>query len=379
MSAETILTNARIVTPTASFTGTVVARDREIVAVEDGRSHAPGARDLAGDWLLPGLIEMHTDNVEKHFMPRPGVMWPSAKAAVLAHDAQIIAAGITTVFDALAIGEYEERQMRRQILQASLEAVRDAKRHGELRADHYYHMRCEVSDPAVVEIFTGYVDDPLTRLASVMDHTPGQRQWSRLDKYIEYNKGESWTAQELERRLADLKDRQAKHADAHRRAVARMCRERRIVLASHDDATAGHIDEAIADGVTIAEFPITLEAARAAQANALRTVMGAPNVVRGGSHSGNISALDAARAGLLDGLSSDYVPASLIHAAFLLHDRAGIPLPEAVAKVSGNVAAMVGMDDRGAIAPGLRADFVRVRAASAPIVREVFVGGERVF
>jgi alpha-D-ribose 1-methylphosphonate 5-triphosphate diphosphatase len=158
-----------------------------------------------------------------------------------------------------------------------------------------------------------------------------------------------------------------------------MCRDRGIVLASHDDATSAHIEEAIADGVSIAEFPITLEAAKGARTRNLRTIMGAPNLVRGGSHSGNISALDAARAGLLDGLSSDYVPASLIHAAFLLRDRAGITLPEAVAKVSINVAQMVGFKDRGAIAPGLRADLVRVRDDETPVVREVLVAGKRVF
>ena len=376
---ETIFTNARIVTSDSEFNGTVVVHDSRIVTVDDRPCQLASAQDLDGDYLLPGLIEMHTDNMEKHFMPRPGVMWPSAKAAVLAHDAQIVAAGITTVFDALAIGEYEERQMRRQILGASLDAVRTAKDHALLRADHYYHMRCEVSDPAVVEIFAPYADNPLTRLVSVMDHTPGQRQWGKLDKYIEYNKGENWTAEQLGHRLAELKERQIKYGESHRRQVAKMCRDRGIVLASHDDATSAHIEEAIADGVSIAEFPITLEAAKSARTGNLRTIMGAPNLVRGGSHSGNISALDAARAGLLDGLSSDYVPASLIHAAFLLRDRAGITLPEAVAKVSINVAHMVGFEDRGAIAPGLRADLVRVRDDETPVVREVLVAGKRVF
>lgn len=380
MTGEMILTNARVVCRDRVVEGgTVVVRDGRIAEVAEEASAAPGALDLGGDYLLPGLVEMHTDNMEKHFMPRPGVLWPSPLAAVLGHDLQIAGAGITTVFDAVAVGEYAERGPRRDILSQSIAAVKHALGEGLCKADHLFHLRCEVSDPCVVEMFEPYAGDPLVHLVSVMDHTPGQRQWTDISKFVQYNKGENWSDAELQERLDRLRDDQEKYSHKHRRAVVDLCRAHGTPLASHDDATEAHVREAVADGVVIAEFPITMTAAALARKHGLKTVMGAPNVVRGGSHSGNVSALDCAREGQLDGLSSDYVPSSLLFAAFLLHEKLGLALNEAVAKVSANVADMVGLADRGRIAPGLRADLVRVtHTEHTPVVREVWVTGKRV-
>ncbi|SDH72953.1 alpha-D-ribose 1-methylphosphonate 5-triphosphate diphosphatase [Roseospirillum parvum] len=379
-AAEMILTNATVITRHDELPGaTVVVRDGRIAEVDDTPSTASGAIDLGGRHLLPGLVEMHTDHMEKHFMPRPGVMWPSALAAVLAHDAQVASAGITTVFDAISIGADEDKGFRRQILADSVAAVKHAQHLDVLRADHLFHMRCEVSDPCVVEMFAPYADDPLVRVVSLMDHTPGQRQWANIDAFIQYNQGEGWGEDEVRRRVSELKAEQDRYAIAHRRQIVALVAGRDLALASHDDATEAHIAEAIEEGVTIAEFPITEEAARAARAAGLKTILGAPNVVRGGSHSGNIAALELARLGLLDGLSSDYVPASLLHAAFLLRERLALSLPEAVAKVSANVAEMVGLDDRGEIAPGKRADLIVVEATDhVPVVRQVWRTGQRV-
>ncbi|EKV30933.1 Metal-dependent hydrolase involved in phosphonate metabolism [Caenispirillum salinarum AK4] len=380
MNSEMILTNARVVCRDRVIdSGTVVVRDGRIAEVAEGRSEAAGALDLNGDYLLPGLIEMHTDNMEKHFVPRPGVLWPSPLAAVLGHDLQVAGAGITTVFDAISVGEYAEKGPRRQILGQSLAAVKHALSEGLCKADHLFHLRCEVSDPCVVEMFEPYAHDPLVRLVSLMDHTPGQRQWTDVSKYVQYNKGENWTEEELKRRIERLKAEQDKYAAKHRKAVVALAKEYDIPLASHDDATEDHVHEAVADGVVISEFPITMTAACLAREHGQKTIMGAPNVVRGGSHSGNMSALECAREGQLDGLSSDYVPSSLLFAAFLLHEKLDLPLHEAVAKVSANVADMVGLADRGRVETALRADLVRVtHTEHTPVVREVWVMGERV-
>ena len=137
--------------------------------------------------------------------------------------------------------------------------------------------------------------------------------------------------------------------------------------------------EAKADGIRIAEFPTTHEAARAARQHGMSVIMGAPNVVCGGSHSGNVSALDLAAEDLLDGLSSDYAPKSLLHGAFILHDRIGLPLPKAVATVTAHIAAGVGLPDRGELAPGKRADLIRVRwIGDIPVVRSVWREGPQV-
>lgn len=384
MASELILTNARVVTRDAVFDGTVRVADGRIAAVERGRSRVAGALDCEGDLLIPGLVELHTDNLERHVAPRPGVVWPSLPA-LAAHDAQLAAAGITTVLDALAVGADREDGLRRRILAEAAEAVRTARAAGLLRADHFLHMRLELSDPAVAELFAPFAGDPLVRLVSLMDHTPGQRQWRDLEKYRLFDaRIGCWTPAELERWLAERVAQQRRWAGPNRRTLVALCRERDIRMASHDDATPEHVAEAAADGIAIAEFPTTREAAEHARARGMGIVMGAPNIVRGGSHTGNVAAGALAEAGLLDALASDYVPTSLLHGALLL-ERHGIALPGAIATVTANPARMAGFDDRGEIAPGLRADLVRVglihaeaAGGSVPFVRTVWREGQRV-
>jgi len=379
MNGEQVLTNARVVTRDSVIEGSVCVRDGLIAAVDDGPGRAPGAVDLDGDLLLPGLVELHTDNLEKHFLPRPNVVWPSGLAAVLAHDAQVVAAGITTVFDALCVGDYRAAGMRKEIYYRALEAVRHAAGTGLFRADHFLHMRCELSDSYLLEMFEPHAADPMVRLVSLMDHTPGQRQWADVSRFHAFLGEDTWTEEQVAAEVRERQVLQAKYAPAHRRRILEICRGRSLPLASHDDTLEAHVVEAVGDGLTISEFPTTVAAAERARAEGMHIVMGAPNVVRGGSHSGNVSAITLADAGLLDGLSSDYVPASLLHAAFLLSGRPGIDLPAAVATVSANPAAMAGLTDRGEIAEGRRADLIRVRVAGdLPIVREAWRAGQRV-
>ena len=378
-SGEQIWTNARVITRDREFGGTVVARDGVIAAVDDGPSAAASAIDLDGDLLLPGLIELHTDNLEKHFLPRPGVVWPSGLAAVLAHDTQIVGAGITTVFDALAVGDYRAGGVRKQIFHQAVDAIRHAVTDGVCRADHLLHMRCEIADAYLLEMFEPYARDPLIRLVSIMDHTPGQRQWTDISKFREHLTDRNWTDAEIAQEVGERIVVQKAYADTNRRRVLEICSDLNVPVASHDDTLEQHVDDAVADGLMISEFPTTRTAAERARDAGMAIVMGAPNIVRGGSHSGNVSAIELAEARLLDGLSSDYVPASLLHAAFQLNGQVGISLPEAIATVSCNAARMVGLDDRGEIAVGRRADLVRVtRKDDLPIVRQVWRGGDRV-
>jgi alpha-D-ribose 1-methylphosphonate 5-triphosphate diphosphatase len=377
---ETVFTHARIVTADRCFDGTLMASNGRIAEIAEGASHANSAVDFEGDYLLPGFIELHTDNLEKHFSPRPGVRWPS-RAAVLAHDAQIIAAGITTVFDALALGDIFYGSSRVQGLNEMRQGIAAAQGSGMLKADHRLHLRCELSFGQVLELFESLMDDSLVGLVSIMDHTPGQRQFTDVEKYRfyymkKYGMGESEFTEFLARRRAD----QEKYSVVHRRAILERAHARKHVLASHDDATADHVEESAADGMTIAEFPTTMEAAKVSRAKGLSVLMGGPNIVLGGSHSGNIAASDLAANGLLDVISSDYVPVSLAQAPFTLAAAGiGLDLPAAVRLVSCNPARAVGLDDRGEIAPGKRADLIRVRVADGiPVVREVWRAGSRI-
>lgn len=380
MSAEWALTNARIVTPDAMIEGSLLVRDGRIAELDAAPSRLRNALDLEGDYLIPGLVELHTDNLEKHFTPRPGVRWP-ALSAVMAHDAQIATSGITTVFDALALGDVMEGSARVDHLDEMAKAVTHASQVGITRAEHHLHLRCEVSYPGVTDLFARFLDNPLVKLVSVMDHSPGQRQFASLEKYREYYQGKyGLNDVELKRFITRQKAASARYSDTHRRAVVAQCHERRLPIASHDDATVDHIREAREFGMVIAEFPTTVEAARAARDAGLHVMMGGPNLVRGYSHSGNVSARELAAGRLLDTLSSDYFPASSLHAAFVLGTQVeGFTLPEAIATVSANPAAAAGLDDRGRLAPGLRADLVRVKPVQGvPLVREVWRGGSRI-
>jgi alpha-D-ribose 1-methylphosphonate 5-triphosphate diphosphatase len=376
-----ILTNAKIVTRDEIIMGTVEVDSGRIVAIDRGNTSLPGAQNLHGDYLLPGLIELHTDNMEKSFTPRPGVRWPSVPAAV-AHDVQVIGAGITTVFDALSVGDIMHSSARLSQLHDMADTVVHAKKEGLLRADHFLHMRCELSYETVIDLFAPFVDNALVRLVSLMDHAPGQRQFINIDKYREYYQGKYHFSDEkmqefIERHMHISELYSAKHR-AH---IIRLCREYGLPMASHDDATREHVDEASQDGVSISEFPTTLEAARAARDKGLHVLMGAPNVVRGQSHSGNISARELAAEGALDILSSDYFPGSILQGVFTMHQHIeGISLPQAVRTATINPAKAAGMTDRGEIAPGKRADLVRVRLSdNMPVVHEVWGAGLRIY
>ncbi|MFI4999085.1 MAG: alpha-D-ribose 1-methylphosphonate 5-triphosphate diphosphatase [Reyranellales bacterium] len=380
MSIETIFTNARIVTADAEFDGTVVVRDGLIVEVSAGRSYATGALDLDSDYFVPGLVELHTDNLEKHFAPRPGVKWPSV-SAVMAHDTQISAAGITTVFDSLALGDVRGETDRVRNRERMVEAICTVSDRQMTRAEHRLHLRCEIVADDAVATVDRWIDLPLVGLISINDHTPGQRQFLDPEKLRLYHtKKYGMTNEEFEVFSAHAIELHHKNAAKHRSEIVARAQARALPLASHDDATRAHVQEAVENGMTIAEFPTTQEAAEASYEAGLAVLVGAPNLVLGGSHSGNIAAIDLVRAGRADILSSDYVPASLMESVFKLPaSGAGISLPQAVRLASLNPARAVGLGDRGEIAPDRRADLVRVRVLDgAPLVRAVWREGERV-
>jgi alpha-D-ribose 1-methylphosphonate 5-triphosphate diphosphatase len=379
MSAEKVLANARVVTASDTIRGTVCVRGGRIAAVSAGSSSVPAAQDLEGDYLIPGLVELHTDNFERHLMPRPKVRWPELPA-LFGHDAEIAAAGITTVYDALGVGDADPDAMRGQSMEPVLEAIGRATADGLLRAEHRLHIRLELPAPNTRELFEPFSGGSMVGLISLMDHTPGQRQWENIEQARIYYCGKKgWSDAKFERSVAESKDLQERNATPNRRYFVQYARERGIPLASHDDTRLEHVDQAHAEGAAISEFPTRVEAARHAREKGMTTVMGAPNVVRGGSHSGNVAATELARLGLLDSLSSDYVPASLLLAAFRLVPEAAFSVPQAIATVTLNPARAAGLKDRGEIAPGLRADLVQVRLiGDQPVVRAVWREGRRV-
>ncbi|MGV9854133.1 alpha-D-ribose 1-methylphosphonate 5-triphosphate diphosphatase [Streptomyces sp. NPDC003442] len=388
-NGELVLTNARVVLGDEVILGSVAVRDGRIADISTGIVAA--GKDLDGDYLLPGIVELHTDHVEYHLRPRPGVHW-EAMPAVLAHDAQLTAAGATTVLDAVRLGsEPSNRETVTRSARRLMDAITTASAAGAFRADHAIHLRCEVSAEDCLDRFEEFADHPLVRLASLMDHTPGQRQFHDLAQFKKYYIGKGLVSEsDLDAYADELLHEASRHADRNRHAVAEGARRRGIALAAHDDATTEHVKESVGLGVRIAEFPTTIMAAEAAVAHGLSVVMGAPNIVRGGSQSGNVAASALLERGLLHVFSSDYVPSSPMQAAFQLVADGTVRLEDAVKLISSNPATAIGLDDRGEITVGKRGDLVRVRThalpgtpehpagLSVPIVRTVYRQGVRV-
>ncbi len=374
-----IFENAMIVREDLVHLGWVAAQDGVIAEIGEGRAPERG-HDLGGDYLMPGLVELHTDHLESHAIPRPRVAWHPL-AAVVAYDAQIAASGITTVFDSLRVGSDPDGTMAGPGPVALADAVAAALAQGVLRADHRMHLRCEICAPDALDAAEDMLARHKVHLISLMDHTPGDRQFRDIEKWKIYFGGKGGLNEtELDALIATRREQHARNHDRQRAALVALARARDIVIASHDDTTAEHVAEACRDGVAIAEFPTTVEAARLSHEAAIGVMMGAPNVVRGGSHSGNVAAETLARDGLLDMLSSDYVPASLLMGAFELDRRIdGYGLAHAVRLISRQPALAAGLADRGSIAVGLRADVIRVqRVGDLPVVRSVWREGRRV-
>ncbi len=378
---EAILTNARLILEDRVIDGTLVHENGRIRAIDEGRSSAPGAIDCEGAYLAPGLIDLHTDALEGHFIPRPKVIWPDARAAALAHDGQMAASGVTTVYDAICAGGFDQAKAdRRALYEVMLDAVEEGTTRGLFRVDHRIHLRCELTDRTLPELVDAALGRPNLALASLMDHTPGTRQWRNVEHLKVYLTGIGKGGADIDAEVADRIERARGAVAGNYDKMVALFSSSGIVLASHDDTTPDHVREAVEAGCTISEFPTTLEAARAARQSNLATIGGAPNVVRGGSHSGGVSMRDLAAEGLLDALASDYVPASLLQAALALTRTAGLSIPAALALVTAAPARLAGLDDRGRLAEGLRADLVSFRLAEdTPVVGEVLLAGRRVF
>jgi alpha-D-ribose 1-methylphosphonate 5-triphosphate diphosphatase len=378
MSQETILTNAILVLRDEILTGTIVMNGATIAGIQAGISHAAGAIDLDGDYVIPGVVDVHTDNLERQVQPRSLARWPS-RSAMVAHDAQCAAAGVTTVLDALCLGDLGFDKERIKTFQdgvIDLDALTEA---GLLKSDHFLHLRCEVPATDVLELLDPVADHPLVRMISLMDHSPGVGQYANMDFYRKLRRQGGLDEATVERRIQEMQAQRARLRDPNRKALLDRVRGTTIALASHDDRTEEEILENAADGILISEFPVTMEAATAAKRAGMQVIAGAPNIVRGGSHSGNVSAADLVRAGAVDAFASDYVPPSLVEAAFQCAREEEISLPSAVAMVSDHPARMSRLPDRGRLETGLRADMVRVRLhGDLPIVRQVWRAGERV-
>lgn len=342
---------------------TLVAEDGVITEIGDGASGAPAdGIDLRGAYLLPGLVDSHSDGLERDLRPRPGAEM-DPHFAVTSYEGRARAAGVTTVFH--GIGYYDNAAKERSVEQAEMLVGVLAERSstGVGLLDHRLLLRLDARAAGALHALKSAIDrlsvpgEPLP-LVSFEDHTPGQGQYADVEAYKTALSGSVPEAQ-IDEHVRQHMDRRAAiawHRDVSMQWLSEQALAGRIRLLAHDAASDAEVRLRAQQGSAVAEFPTTVEAARAAREVGLLTVVGAPNVLRGGSHSGNVSALELIAEGLVEGLSSDYMPSTLLAAALTLADRKVLDLPRAVGLITRGGAQVGGLDDRGELRVGARAD-----------------------
>ncbi|MEN4921308.1 alpha-D-ribose 1-methylphosphonate 5-triphosphate diphosphatase [Achromobacter spanius] len=375
---RTYLTNARVVLADQILENSaVLIGDGRILAIEPAGAQADCVLDLQGQILMPGLIDLHCDAIEKEAEPRSRVLFP-LDFAVAQVDRRNAAAGITTPYHALSFANSEWGVRNNQTAAQVVRTVRAFRDHSLV--DNRIHCRYEVTDETSVEVLRLLMDEGAVDLLSVMDHSPGQGQFKTLESYLQYMMGNHAMSREQAEEAAQAKARTKDGAVARVEALLAHAQSHGIPTASHDDDSIHRIATMRNLGVRMSEFPITLDTARAAVSCGLPTILGAPNVLRGQSQSGSMRAIDAIRAGVASCLCSDYQPSTLIAAAFAAQAQSELSLPQAVALVTRNPADACGLADRGRIAVGARADLVSVAQVGAqPLISHTWSAGRLVF
>jgi alpha-D-ribose 1-methylphosphonate 5-triphosphate diphosphatase len=379
-----ILRGGDIVTPSRVLTGGALVVEGERIA-----ALLQAVPPLAGEdvlWvsglLAPAFIDLHSDALEKEIRPRPGATIP-AELAIMEFDRKLAGHGITSVVHGLCFTETDGD------FRAFAESARIAaavRRHAPAcLVRHLLHARYEITDVGAAPTVERLVRDGMLTMVSFMDHAPGGRQFKSGSDFVRYYAPTLGQHPEVVLRLAEEKQRRKREErarlDAEAARLADAARRRGVILASHDDGSAADVAWAAGLGVTLSEFPVSMEALVAARERGLHVVMGAPNVLRGGSTTGNLSALEALRRGGVDSICSDYYPASLLHAAAKLYATGYATLPEALALVTLHPAQALGMaGELGSLEPGKLADLVVIgERGGVPVVTRTLRAGAEVF
>lgn len=378
MANRFILAGGTVVLPQESIAADIVMESGVIVGVfrpgQTPRVQGDEMMDVSGAWVLPGLIDIHCDAIEKEVEPRPNTLFP-LDMAFLQFERKLAGHGITTMLHSLSLGV--GLSLRGESLVSEMVMLIAGFRERNAMIRHGVHLRYEVSHLTGFPLAQRLIAEGLIDLVSLMDHSPGQGQYRRpgaFERYVMKNQGVD--AEEVTAIVAELQERRSRIDWQRLKQLTAQARSSGIAVASHDDDSAAAVDHSLSFGAAISEFPLNLETANYAKRSGLSVCVGAPNVVRGGSHDGNLKALEAIMTGAADILCSDYHPASLLHAIFALAS-AGLPLHEAAALASLYPARAIGRaDEIGSIGEGKRADLIVVRKAGGiPLVQCTIVNG----
>jgi alpha-D-ribose 1-methylphosphonate 5-triphosphate diphosphatase len=372
------LVNARIVLVDEVLEDASLLMDEGLIAAINPESGGDAeVIDLQGKLLMPGMVDLHCDALEKEVEPRPNVHFPLDFACAQA-DKRNAAAGITTVYHALSFAN-DELGVRNNAFAAEVaQAVHDWRPHGLV--DNRVHCRYEITDESGLPILKQLLVDDAMHMVSMMDHTPGQGQFKDMAAYRDYlTRTYKKTADEVAV-IVERKVEAASGAFARMQELANAAHAAGISVASHDDDSAERVETMLGIGADISEFPINLDAARAAKAAGMSTIFGAPNIIRGKSQSGSMKAIEAIHEGVADCLCADYAPATLIVAVMSIPQKSDLTLAQAIGLVTANPARAAGLEDRGLIEVGRRADLIAVgQPGGVPQVTDTWVHGEQAY
>ncbi|SEA27987.1 alpha-D-ribose 1-methylphosphonate 5-triphosphate diphosphatase [Desulfuromusa kysingii] len=373
--------NVKVVTPDAILEdATVTVTDGVISHIAQGLENTSHPFiDAQGQYLLPGFIDLHCDAVEKGIEPRPGTFFP-INVALYELDKNLASCGVTTMYHSLSFAENEVGVRSNLMASSVLRSINDMQ--DNFRIKTKVHTRFEVTDHAAVPVLKQFIGDNRIDLFSFMDHSPGQGQFKTISSFKEYF-GPVYKKTDAEMNALITAKLQSRESESQHylNELLSLCREHQVSVASHDDDTPEKISWLKERQISLSEFPINLETAQAAKYQGVKTLLGAPNIVRGSSQSKNLSAREAIAQGCGDILCSDYAPLTLVHAVFMLNHLGLKTLPEAVRMTSLNPALAIGMETQtGSITIGKDADLVLVaNGEDFPRISRTFVKGQEVF
>ncbi|MEY4529458.1 MAG: hypothetical protein RLZZ156_179 [Deinococcota bacterium] len=374
------LSDVRLVMPDCVLPSASVFLENGIISqITDGAVKKP---DLHGTGLtaVAGFVDLHGDMLERELEPRPGAAFP-IELALLELDKRLAAAGVTTAYAAISFSEHRAKHLRseeraKEIVEG-VAGLREA-----LLTDMRIHARFEITNHRAAPILKSLLHAKMVDMVSLNDHTPGQGQYRDIEKFVSYIS--QWQGKTREEVESNVRERMQRVSDAPPawdviEEITALTRQAGMVVASHDDDSPEKVQLVQSVGASLSEFPVTLEAAKAAKVHGMQIIMGAPNALRGGSHSGNLSAIKALEYGVLDILASDYYPAAMLRAALEIAKKGLLPLPEAMNLVSLNPARAVGMQDRGSLEVGKRADLVLLDHSNNDRVVATLRGGKIIY
>jgi len=366
-----VLRSKRVLLPSGITEADIIIENGVVEKVADYGSSAQ-ACELEDMLIAPGIVDLHSDAIEKEIEPRPGAMFP-LEQAVVDLDRRLALNGVTTMFHALAFETAFTKELRDPVKSSELVRVIAELNKDYLRVDNKIHVRYEVSSLESVVHIDKLVDENLIDLFSIMDHAPGQGQFKSVEMWEKFY-GKSYNLSKEE--MAALRERKLNRDEKMLKELIERVKSKGIMMASHDDCNKAKVDSMYKSGVRISEFPLSVEVAEYAREQGMATGMGAPNVVRGLSQSGNISARELIRENVCDYLCSDYHPASMLKAVYILNSAEGLPIEEGFKLVTSTPAEISGLTDRGTIEKGKRADLIVIEDSKFPNVQLTLSGGK---